>query len=168
MNEQERAEIQSICLGKKAVGSTFVEPERIVLAHWTRFKCQYGCPSYNKNLCCPPYSPSLDETRRIIAEYSVGLLVYFNTMTGVSEAVAGIEREIFLIKYHKVIGFGAGPCTLCKECSLDGCLFPQQARPSMEACSIDVYGTVRQSGLTLEVLTSRNEEVNSYGLLLIE
>ena len=85
-----------------------------------------------------------------------------------TKAIAEIEREIFLMGYYKVIGFGAGPCKLCKQCSLDGCEFPEFARPSMEACGIDVYATARRNGYGLNVLNSEDEQSNCYGLLLIE
>lgn len=168
MNEQDRREIQEICLAQKATGSVFIDPASISMAHWTLFKCRYGCPSYNKNLCCPPYAPSLAETKEIIGEYTVALLVYFTGEVSVSPAMAEIERDVFLKNYHKVIGFGAGPCIICPECTLDCCRFPHLARPSMEACGIDVYGTVRQNALSLDVLTSRDETKNTFGLLLVE
>ncbi len=168
MNERDRAEIQQICLNRQAAGSVFIDPESIAMAHWTLFKCQYGCPAFNKSLCCPPHAPSHAETQKIIAEYTVALLVYFRGEVPVTKTIAEIERAVFLKNYYKVIGFGAGPCKLCTECSLDGCLFPYQARPSMEACGIDVYSTVRDNGFSLNVLTSRDEQRNSFGLLLIE
>ena len=70
--------------------------------------------------------------------------------------------------YYKAISFGAGPCRLCKECDMLECKFPKLARPSMEACGIDVYSTARNNGFPLQVLTSKEEEQNRYALLLIE
>lgn len=168
MKTEDKAIIQEICLSQKANGSGYLDPQSIVFAHWTRYKCQYGCPSYNTNLCCPPHAPSLAETRNIVSEYSIGLLVHFTADVRISKNIAAIEREIFLMNYYKVIGLGAGPCKLCQECSLDGCEFPQHARPSMEACGIDVYATVRQNGFGVDVLKSEDDQGNCYGLLLIE
>ena len=85
-----------------------------------------------------------------------------------TKTIAKIEKDIFLKNYHKVISFGAGPCRLCKECSLSECKFPQIARPSMEACGIDVYATARNNGFPINVLKSKKEEENCYGLILIE
>jgi predicted metal-binding protein len=70
--------------------------------------------------------------------------------------------------FYRAIGFGAGPCRLCKECNLQECAFPKLARPSMEACGIDVYATARNSRFPLHVLTSQEARQNRYGLLLIE
>jgi predicted metal-binding protein len=45
---------------------------------------------------------------------------------------------------------------------------PKLARPSMEACGIDVYATVHNNGFPVKVLTAKEEKANYYGLLLIE
>ncbi len=31
-------------------------------------KCKYGCGAYGTRLTCPPYSPTPDETRRMLSE----------------------------------------------------------------------------------------------------
>jgi hypothetical protein len=38
----------------------------------------------------------------------------------------------------------------------------------MEACGIDVYKTVRDNGFPIEVLRTREEERNIYGVILVE
>ena len=43
----------------------------------------------------------------------------------------------------------------------------RMARPSMEACSIDVFVTVKNAGFEIRVLTSRNEVPTCYALLLV-
>lgn len=78
-----------------------------------------------------------------------------------------LEREIFLAGYYKALGYGAGPCMLCKECNVQQCVHPEDTRPSMEACGIDVYATVRANGLPIEVVKDETCEENYYGLVLI-
>jgi len=168
MNNTDITEIQTICLEKKAIDSKLIEAESIVIGHWTRHKCQYGCPVYGKSLCCPPHSPTPDQTKKIIADYTIGLLIHFGGGLKIAKTMAQIERETFLRNHHKAMAFGAGPCRLCKECSLSECKFPQIARPSMEGCGIDVYATARNNGFPINVLTSKDEQINGYGLLLIE
>jgi predicted metal-binding protein len=46
--------------------------------------------------------------------------------------------------------------------------YPDRARPSMEACGIDVFTTARSQSFPLKVLRSRKEKGNYYGLLLLE
>jgi hypothetical protein len=38
----------------------------------------------------------------------------------------------------------------------------------MEACGIDVFRTVREHGFPIQVLTSRDDRRDSYGLVLVE
>ncbi|MBA4395389.1 MAG: metal-binding protein, partial [Desulfobacca sp.] len=62
-------------------------------------------------------------------------------------------------------------CGLCRECGkLKGtsCLFPYQARPSMEACGIDVYQTARNNGYPIQPLHERSETQNDYCLMLVD
>ena len=163
------AAIEKLCLENKALEAAFIDPTSIVVGHWPRFKCQYGCPSYGKSLCCPPRAPSPDATKQIIADYTLALLVRFGGgVEEVTQSMVVIERAIFLKNYHKVISFGAGSCRLCKKCNLSACSKPALARPSMEACGIDVYATVGKNGLPLHVLASKDMEINCYGLALIE
>jgi len=43
-----------------------------------------------------------------------------------------------------------------------------QARPSMEACGIDVYATVRANSYPIEVVKDYSDDADYYGLVLIE
>ncbi len=63
----------------------------------------------------------------------------------------------------------AGPCPLCPECPEDEpCLLPYPARPSMEACGIDVFQTVRDNGLEVRFLEEKGTYVKYFGLILLE
>ncbi|MGV8119458.1 MAG: DUF2284 domain-containing protein [Candidatus Xenobiia bacterium LiM19] len=42
------------------------------------------------------------------------------------------------------------------------------ARPSMEACGIDVYATVRKHGFSIEVVKDRSQPKHYYGLVLVD
>jgi predicted metal-binding protein len=84
-----------------------------------------------------------------------------------------LERELFLAGYYKAFGMGDGPCFRCGQdessCALgDGCRFPELMRPSMEACGIDVYKTVRDNGWQIEVVQTRSDQTTDIGLALIE
>lgn len=168
MKKSDKIEIEKLCLENKALSSKYIDPKSIVIGYWTRYKCRYGCPGYGKSLCCPPHTPTPDETKKIISGYKLGLLVHFGDDVRLTKTIATIEREIFLKNYHKVISFGAGPCRLCKECSLTECKFPKLARPSMEGCGIDVYSTARNNDFSIKVLKSKDEKGNYYGLILVE
>ena len=79
-----------------------------------------------------------------------------------------LERAAFLAGFHKAFAMPSGPCFLRKTCDLASCQHPELARPSMEACGIDVYRTARASGLPIEVYADVDAEENYHGLLLLE
>ena len=42
-------------------------------------KCKVGCNYYGKTLACPPYTPTPEEFRRIVAEYSYAMFMKFKS-----------------------------------------------------------------------------------------
>ena len=152
-----------------AVEATEIDPSDVVTAPWVRLKCQYGCAGYGRSLTCPPHSPTPEQTRAVLDGYSEALLVHGDGNTDIHKVVVALEREAFLLGYYKAFGMGAGPCQLCAECAgAHGCRHGDEARPSMEACGIDVFETVRSQDLAIEVLSSTECQGNYYGLVLIE
>jgi predicted metal-binding protein len=172
----------------KALGAKdakIIPAESVKTAAWVRLKCQFGCGGYAGRLTCPPYSPTPERTAEALACYERGLLVHGDEWTDIQEIVSALEREIFLDGYHKAFGMGSGPCSICASCPAgaghpprekavrkgalgSGCRYPERARPSMEACGIDVYATARLNGFPIEVLRSTGCAGNYYGLVLIE
>jgi len=157
-------------LKMKAVDAVIIPAETVVVAQWVREKCQFGCAGYGKNLMCPPNSPTPEETQRMVDAYENALLIHGDMNTPVNRIVIDIEKLMFLDGFEKSFGIGAGPCFLCEDCpdSAEGCRNPEKARPSMEACGIDVYSTVRAHGFPIEVLKTTEDKPNYYGLVLIE
>lgn len=116
-----------------------IDPSRVVVSEWVRFKCRYGCKGYAKHLSCPPYAPSPSETRRMLDEYSVALLLKFEGVPGrpglspdqipedfhpfyrdlilwVNETVHLLEKTAFYDGHYKAFGLGAYPCIYCEHC----------------------------------------------------
>ncbi|QXE17381.1 DUF2284 domain-containing protein [Clostridium sp. 001] len=156
-----------------AYNAKIISTDTIKTGAWTILKCRYGCKNYNTSYCCPPKTPSYKETQNIIDCYSTGLIVQSKSdLVATTKIINKLENEIFLSGYYKAFGFGAGPCRLCEKCNMEHCAHPQEARPSMEACGIDVFATVRESGFPIEVLkgekSESKNELNCYGLILIE
>ena len=144
----------------------FIDPGTIKTAAWVKMKCMYGCRS-RKVHCCPPNTPTYKETQEVIDCYNKALLIHGKDMA-LYEVVLKLEREIFLAGYYKAVGFGNGDCQLCKTCNAEKCAHPREARPSMEACGIDVFETARTNGFPITVVQNRDSEGNYYGLILIE
>ncbi len=151
-----------------ATEAKIIDPKSIITAPWVRLKCQFGCAGYNSSFCCPPHSPAPEETRKVIDCYHKALLVHGTGLGSVTKIVVKLEREVFLDGFYKALSFGSGPCNLCKECPDEGCKHPGKARPSMEACGIDVYATARLNNFPIKVAKTRESEENYYGVVLID
>ncbi len=140
----------------------------IKTAAWVRMKCQFGCSGYGSNLCCPPHTPTPEQTQQVIDCYRTALLIHCSGSASPTDIVVKLEREAFLAGYYKAWGMGAGPCFVCKSCNLKKCIHQEKTRPSMESCGIDVYATARANRLPIEVVKNERSPQNYYGLLLIE
>lgn len=158
----------------------WIKADSIQVANWVRMKCTYGCRDFGKAVC-PPNTPSVEQCKDFISEYSNALIIRFkmqadkNSTThpeaqNITKTMLSIERAIFLAGHHKTFMFNFDCCTLCKECvsSKELCKVPKNSRPSPEAFAIDVFGTVRQAGFPIEVVTNETQEVNRYALILVE
>lgn len=163
-------------LKKGARDVVVISASSIVVSEWVLMKCKFGCDGYNQCLTCPPHSPSPEQTKRILASYSRALLVHFvNEKKGrqrkwpsLRKIMGDAERALFLDGFERAWALAAGPCDLCAECTMDVCAHPEYARPSMEACGIDVFSTAHAAGLPLRVVTSREQPIDLYCLLLID
>ncbi len=151
-----------------------IDPHSIVTAEWVRMKCRFGCPGFGGTLCCPPHSPAPDVTRKVIDSYDKAILFHQRLDRGerskdFNGAVVRLETEIFLDGFYKAWSMGSGPCGLCEGCDVTGlCQHGYDARPSMEACGIDVFKTARNNGFPIEVVRTHDETRNVYGVVLVE
>ena len=151
-----------------------VDPRSVITAEWVRMKCQFGCSGFGKSRCCPPYSPAPDVTQKVVDSYQKAILVHRRLPKGektrdFNQTLVKLEIKIFLDGYYKAWSMGSGPCRLCKECDLTApCEHGLQARPSMEACGIDVFKTAQDNGFPIEVVKTHEEERNIFGLILVE
>ncbi|MEM3069102.1 MAG: DUF2284 domain-containing protein, partial [Nitrososphaerales archaeon] len=170
-----------------ALDARIISARDIVINDRTRLKCQYGCPFYNHYLTCPPFSPTIEQSKRLIDGYDWALLftVRFSSsapesfFTGRTHSIknmvilqkiaAELERQLYLAGYDSAFGMACGPCLLCDECVLQPgkCKYPSIARPPSEALGIDVGKTVGKVGYKLKVATSPSDTVDIFGLVLI-
>jgi predicted metal-binding protein len=164
----------------KALKSVFdhaivIPTSDVYTAPWVRMKCQFGCDFYGKSLTCPPYTPTPAEMRLVLDSYTHAILLHRNWKSGrrdvteFHDALLDLEFTLFFDGYHKALGMGTGPCKRCEKCNVSGvCVHGDKKRPSMEACGIDVFQTALRQGLSLRVLTSKDDERHSCGLVLVE
>ena len=98
-----------------------IKASDIIVRNWVRLKCQYGCGGYGKRLTCPPYSPKLEEFRKVLKEYNWAVLLRFKPKEpeydwrSPHEVVAELEREAFLSGYYSAFGLACGPCPFCED-----------------------------------------------------
>jgi len=151
-----------------ALEAKAIDPASIATAAWVRYKCQFGCGGYNSSLCCPPHSPRPEQTREVIDCYNRAILIHCKQNGDPKKIARELEREIFLSGYYKALGLGDGPCRLCDKCNMEKCIHPRDARPSLEACGIDVYATARGNGFPIEVVKDRTCDQNYYGVILVD
>lgn len=188
-------ELRKIAMDSGASDFKFIHPKDIITAHWVRLKCQFGCKNYGTRLSCPPYSPTPEETRKVLDEYQRAYIIKYqgfigfdsyppkdiaDTMTKltlhVCKASFEMERHAFLSGYYKAFSYGAHRCRKCDVCVVtEGgktCKFPTDTRPSVESAGIDIFKTSKNAGIGTEVVVtrdiSRKEELPTFTLLLVE
>jgi predicted metal-binding protein len=147
-----------------------ISPSDVVTAGWVRLKCQFGCDGFGQCLVCPPFTPTPDRMREVLDCYHRAVLIHFEPQAEVKAIVADLERDIFLSGAWKAFGLGAGPCYFCRRCPIEEkqCRHTERARPSMEACGIDVFSTAKKAGFPIEVVRTRRQCPNYYGLILVD
>jgi predicted metal-binding protein len=161
---EELEKVEELIRERGVVDVRRVATSDVVTAEWVRMKCQYGCGGYDGCLTCPPHSPGPAQTRKMLDEYSVAFLMQWGDSIPGRKELVQIELDTFLMGYYKALLLACGPCGMCNPCPLEHpCRFPDYARPSMEACGIDVYETARRAGFPLEVVRTPNY----YSLLLV-
>ena len=108
--------------------------------------------------------------REILSRYRQALLVQgAPPSTLFHEQLLALERALFLAGHSEALAFGAGPCPVCSSCPEEGhCRFPEKARPSLEACGVDVYETARRAGLSLHPVPHHQGYVKYVGLVLFD
>ncbi len=152
------------------IDACIISPSEVETAEWVRLKCQFGCGGFGQCLVCPPFTPTPEQMREVLDGYRRAVLIHCEPEAEVKAIVAELERDIFLAGYWKAFGLGAGPCYFCKRCPVDEqeCRHPDSARPSMEACGIDVFSTVKKVGFPIEVVRTTRQCPNYYGLILVD
>lgn len=161
-----------------------IPADRVVVENRVRLKCMAGCPTYGTNLRCPPYTPSVEEFRRMLSDYSYAMVVTFRLPKVSSgdwkdfidyyrdtlEVLLEIERTAFKSGYNFTTAFFAGKCRLCEECNVNGnCINPLSARFSAESMGVNVFKTAENAGMKLKFDTENESSTMALiSLVLID
>ena len=145
-----------------------ISTKAISLAHWVKLQCQFGCSNHGKLFTCPPFTPESEEMAEILEEYDQALLIYANHDTNVQEIVIHLETRFKQNGYQKAFALGAQPCKLCDPCTISTfCQYPEKARPTLQACGIDVNATVSNNGWADVIQHKPCSDSHPIGMILL-
>ena len=182
MKDKDLEKYCALAIGGGATHAKQTHPDTVVTAPWVRLKCQFGCPGYGMGYCCPPNTPTPEQTRTILDSYQRAILFHIEVphmpqrekhYRKFFDMLVDLEGEIFKEGYYKAFVFLAGPCRLCKKCGKledKPCKFLSKARPCMESCGMDVtVSTVMSAVSPLYLMRKKSGEIlislRSVGLL---
>ncbi len=69
--------LAKLALQKGAKDAKIIPTSKVVVEDRVVLKCKVGCKQYGKTLACPPYTPSAEEFRKIVREYSYAMFMKF-------------------------------------------------------------------------------------------
>jgi predicted metal-binding protein len=145
--------------------------EDIVFDSRVILKCIFGCADYGQLHTCP-YQKSplgMDEYKKILQNYKNGVIIGCADKHTSQEISFGIEQLAFLDGYY--FAFSLSDCGLCEKCAKNNnvdCRFPVKARPAFHSVGIDVFKTVRQLGLPIDVLRGQSDKQHWYSAVFVE
>jgi predicted metal-binding protein len=67
--------IRKLALELGAADAKVIPADKVVVEDRDVLKCKVGCTNYGKTLTCPPYTPTAEEFRKIVSEYSYALFM---------------------------------------------------------------------------------------------
>jgi predicted metal-binding protein len=147
-----------------------IAPKDIFFDSRAILKCRWGCEySSAESIKCQTRNTTYQERVEMIKRYDHILLVHSHDASELSSAVLEIERRAFLDGYY--FAFAIRTCNLCKVCAVkkgEHCPTPEKVRPCDSIFGIDIYKTARNLGLPCEVLQSKEDTQNRYGLVLLD
>lgn len=140
--------------------SEMMAPEERIRA----FCLENKCGNYGNNYMCPPYVGSIEEIRIRLKKFQRGWLLRYSKSLDVRGDKEGVRQtrinfhqkilsiEEFLRKrgMNQLWGMIGGNCGLCDICTAktgEPCLYPGEARMSLEAIAVDVIGLLDKFGL---------------------
>ena len=158
----------------------WVDPKEIVVAQWVRMKCTFGCSGYGSGTC-PPNTPSVSDCEHFFKEYQTALIIRLSKFADklaypsdwskeMTTKLLDVERAVFLMGFQKAFLLNQSCCSLCKDCSKSriDCKDKTKSRPSPEGFAVDVYQTVRNAGMEINVIADSPADINKIAILLIE
>jgi len=67
-----KEKVESIVLKQGLSDYKWINTKEIIVAHWVRVKCTFGCSDYGSGTC-PPHTPSVNDCESFFKEFESGL-----------------------------------------------------------------------------------------------
>jgi predicted metal-binding protein len=84
-----------LALETGAADAKIFTADKVVIEDRVVLKCKVGCNHYGETLACPPYTPTADQFRKIVSEYSYAMFMKYTTT-----ATADKEVYPYLMTYQ--------------------------------------------------------------------
>jgi predicted metal-binding protein len=79
LNYEKFGFLKKMALEKGAMNAEIIAADKVVVEDRIVLKCKFGCTKYGKTLTCPPYTPTPQEFRKIVNEYTYVLFMKFKS-----------------------------------------------------------------------------------------
>ena len=86
-----------------------IDTSTVIVEKWTRWKCLYGCPFYNKDGYHPPFAPSVEETKEVLGEYTKAILLNGPKGKELTNVAVRLEGEAYQMGFYKAFALTALP-----------------------------------------------------------
>ncbi len=156
MEKYIRETIENLCNECVAIPTSTIKFEKYV-----RDACKANyCGRYNKTWLCPPAVGEIEDLAKEYAKLPNAFV--FSTVHEIEDSF-DIEGMFDARKDHDKVEkliestvlenggklLGAGSCELCEKCTYPDapCIFPKLAKPSVEACGIDVVTLCKDTNM---------------------
>ena len=130
-----------------ALEAKLLPTDAIVFDPRSFLKCRFGCSRYGGNWTCPPnLNLSPERFMEAFERYETAIMIKSAEPKISQEVTLAIEKEAMLT-CGCMFAFAMALCVQCETCAFpDPCLYPNLARPTMDAYGIDIGKTVEALG----------------------
>jgi len=162
-------ELVDRALDRGAVNAKVIGTQTITLGNWVRLRCQFGCPHFGKRFTCPTFTPTTHEMSDILMDYQKALVVEAESAAQVHDLVLCLEEQFREQGFRKAFALDSLPCNLCEVCTIEShCEHPDQARPTLQACGIDVSQTMSNIGWNTATSQEPCSPRQTVGMVLLD
>jgi len=143
---------------KKVCSSFWINPKILkkYFDNKVREQCK-SCKRYSFKATCPPYCESINYYKNLLPTYKNGRLIIYKyteidlakwkeqgeeSSRDISKHLIALRNKLLKREHYFVIGFTAGSCKNCKECSFP-CRFPDKSFVPVEGTGLNIIKLVK-------------------------